>query len=374
MMKRFRVAHIIDSLDAGGAEQMAVNFVNGLWSQEVFTILIATRKLGLLSERIDTNIPVYNLKKKSSLDFGAFYHLLKILKENKIDIVHAHGTSIIWATIAGQFTQTHIIWHDHYGNSEMLHLRKHQLLQLFSKFWSYTITVNALLEKWAIQRLRINSKKVAMLNNFATNRLPFEKVEELEVRKKLNNSYIVCVANLRPQKDHLNLLKAFTIVATSNENVELHLIGVDSDDEHARMIKEEIEKHKYKDKIIYWGARQGVFSWLKYMDIGVLPSKSEGLPVAVLEYAVAGIPVVVTEVGELPRLMAGGEFGAIVPPREPELFAQAILKTLDFPENAIQKANLFKTYVEENFSEQGVINKLINIYDVICVSSRFSEN
>ena len=80
-----RVLHLIDSLDAGGAENMAVITANGLAQNGVKTFLVATRHTGPLASKIDKSVTVFTLGKKKTLDFQAFNKLVDIIKSNKIN-------------------------------------------------------------------------------------------------------------------------------------------------------------------------------------------------------------------------------------------------------------------------------------------------
>src|SRR5690606_14684968 len=101
---------------------------------------------------------------------------------------------------------------------------------------------------------------------------------------------IICVANLRPQKDHLNLLKAFEMLEPDLK-VSLHLIGEDPGTEYSTSLRKSIENSPVKLKIFFYGIQSDIIHLLKQADLGVLSSRSEGLPLALLEYGMAGLPV-----------------------------------------------------------------------------------
>ena len=361
--KQIRVVHIIDSLNAGGAEQMAVNIVNGLVKQDVITFLIVTRTAGLLASKINNKINLYILNKKNALDFIALINLYKIVKKNKINIIHAHSTSIIWASLIKiANNKVKIIWHDHYGNSEQLNKRPVFALKLFSKIWAYTFSVNIKLKDWAIAKLKIKPNKIEFLNNFASLDSEIVKIEELEYIYIKNSINLVCVANLRPQKDHKNLLDAFAIICKTKSNVLLHLIGVDPNDTYSKNIINKIKKHPNNDKIYYWGAQQNIGSWLSYMQIGILPSLSEGLPVALLEYGNAGINVVSTNVGQISEVLDNGKLGCLVTASDSNALANGILETINNSQEANNKSILYKKHINNNYSEYTIIKEIINTY------------
>ena len=116
-----RIVQIIDSLEGGGAERMAVNYANALLGKVSFSGLISTRKEGLLSHQIDEKVLYLFLNKKRRIDFKAVFKLRKYLKSNKVEIIHAHSSSFFIAVLVKlTLPKIKIIWHDHNGLSEFL--------------------------------------------------------------------------------------------------------------------------------------------------------------------------------------------------------------------------------------------------------------
>ena len=138
-----RIIQIIDSLEVGGAEKMAVNYANALSDQIEFSGLIATRKQGNLINQIDKKVSYLFLDRKKVVDLKAIKALKEYCQENKVDYIHAHGTSYFTAFLVKLiYIKVKIIWHDHYGMSEFLSDRKATVLKMSSFFFSGIITVN----------------------------------------------------------------------------------------------------------------------------------------------------------------------------------------------------------------------------------------
>ena len=94
-----RIVQIIDSLEVGGAERMAVNYANVLSKEISFSGLVVTRKEGSLKNEIDANVSYLYLNKRHTLDFKAIFRLKTYCKSNKVEYVHAHGTSYFSALL-----------------------------------------------------------------------------------------------------------------------------------------------------------------------------------------------------------------------------------------------------------------------------------
>ena len=88
-----RIVQIIDSLEVGGAEKMAINYANALAKRIDFSGLIATRKEGDLKREIESNVDYLFLNKKNTIDFKAVFQLKTYCKKNKVEIVQPHSSS-----------------------------------------------------------------------------------------------------------------------------------------------------------------------------------------------------------------------------------------------------------------------------------------
>ncbi len=338
---------------------MAVNTANALAENGVESHLCTTRQEGDLKLRIASNVGYLFLNKKSALDFKALQKLLNYLKDNDIGIVHAHATSYFTAFLVKLFLpKMQIIWHDHYGNSEDLRVRKKSLLRFVSKFFKTVISVNSVLRQWAQQNL--NAKHYQYLPNFATFASTSLKTTQLQ---GLNEKRIVCLANLRPQKDHINLLKAFKMVQEKYKDWSLHLVGLDLKDTYASEIKLFLKKHHLSAHVFLYGSCADTQFILEQATIGVLASKSEGLPLALLEYGLAKLPVVVTDVGECGRVVNNDESGLVVPPNDENKLSEAFIFLIENEkQRKIFGENLYKNTVS-NYGKNAYITQLILIYN-----------
>lgn len=200
-----RVLQLIDSLNAGGAERMAVNIANALVSKVDRSYICTTRSEGLLKSSIQKEVLYLFLKKKGALDLFAMQSFYSFLKRERIDIIHAHSSSYFLATIVSIFLpKIKVIWHDHYGNSDFLSKRPKRMLNFCSYYFSHSFGVNTNLVIWAKTNLKHHS--VSFLPNFVHSDT---SIKNQVVLKGQKGTRIVCLANLRPQKDHINLILSF---------------------------------------------------------------------------------------------------------------------------------------------------------------------
>jgi len=144
--------------------------------------------------------------------------------------------------------------------------------------------------------------------------------------------WLLYVGRLEEPKGVLDLLKAFSILVRRRTDVRLVVVGDGSQREaFARAAAGDLG-----DRVLLAGRcpLEKVPSWMAACDALVLPSWAEGTPNVVLEALACGRRVVATSVGGTPDLIHGSELGDLVPPRNPELLAEALGRAADTPYNA----------------------------------------
>ncbi len=353
-----RVLHLIDTLDSGGAEHVAVNLANELALGDYQISLCATRRTGSLQALLSSSVDFLCLNRKSRFDLPALLRLSKFVKKQQVQIIHAHSSSLFIAVLLKLLIpQTKVIWHDHFGASA-LQERSPILYKAFARHSDGIIAVNQSLVKWAENTLNINPKKVWYLPNFVQQQHA-QPVANLPGEPGFR---LVCVANLRPEKDHLTLIRAMKIVIESEPRAHLILVGANNIPGIKEKIDSEILGLSLIKKITWMGQRDDVQNILASCTIGVLSSASEGLPLALLEYGVAGLPVVVTKVGECAEVLDHGNTGTLVSPHSPQDLANGILFYLQNPEAGKEVGNKFQKRVKTNYSAEAVLQQLEIIY------------
>jgi len=353
-----KVLQLIDSLEAGGAERIAVTYANSL-SKYIDSYLCATRDEGVLLKTIDKDVGYLFLEKKKAIDFKAVFLLKKYIKENEITIIHAHSSSFFLAGLMKILNyKLKIVWHDHYGDSENLNNRAYAVLKIISFFFSTIIAVNTKLKKWAKDNLHCNN--VVYLSNFVSDSVDSKKETYL---KGEDGKRIVCLANLRAQKDHLNLLNAFLKIKKEHPGWTLHLVGKNFNDDYSKSIFEFIDANKLKDNVFVYGTCSDVSHILTQSTIGVLSSKSEGLPVALLEYGYAKLPVVVTNVGECAIVVDNEINGLLVASEDYTSFYNGVSKLIVNQKFSDKLAKQFKHLITKKYTASSMVDNVLKLYE-----------
>ena len=346
-----RIIQLIDSLDAGGAEKMAVNYANSLATEIAFSGLVATRREGVLRSQINADVSYRYLNKKKSIDFKAIFKLRNFCKDNRVNFIHAHGTSFFIAVLVKLVMPSlKIIWHDHNGNRDTQSKFSNKVLWFSAIFFQGVIVVNQRLKYWMINELR--SKNVIYLPNYTV--VDAAQITNTELNGAAGKR-ILHLANLRNPKNHSLLIAVADKVQMSHPEWTFHMVGKDAEDSYSKGLKAAIKDMELGKTVYIYGQKNDIGNIISQSDICVLCSTYEGLPVALLEYGIYGKPVVVTDVGEMPLIVKNGENGFVVPSDNVEEFCTALTHLMDSTELRNRLGTALEQTILSDNSEKAVI-------------------
>ncbi len=348
------------NLKIGGAERAAVNIVNILPRDRYRPFLCTTRGGGPLEDLVAKDVTYLRLSRAGRFDIIAIVKLSSFIRRHKIQILHSHGPALFIAVAASLLPPyPAVIWHDR--NGKVIN-RPVLPYWVAARRLSSIIAVNEQLVEWARNRLKVPSHRVSYIRNFVVAKDANLSIPDLP---GCDSYRVVCVANLRPIKDHPTLVNAWKMVVEQVPQAHLLLVGSVTDSAHMQALKSEIERLDLQEKVSVLGARNDVMEILRGCDIGVLSSVSEGLPHTLIEYGIAGLAAISTRVGGCGEVLNEGEAGILVPPSSPEMLAKGIIKLLRSPELRKKLGGELNRWVNQNFSHHIAMEKIENIYETV---------
>ncbi len=352
-----RVLQIIDSLNAGGAERMAVNYANALGDKIEFSGIVVTRKEGILQNQLSKKVSYYFLDKRKAIDFKSIQKMKAIIVQNNIDILHAHGTSFFTAFLVKLICfRVKIVFHEHNGDRSNQSFFKNLPLFVCIHFFAQILVVNKQIESWFH---RIGIKSASYFPNFAS----FESVdfEKTELKGQIGKR-IVCLANLRNPKNHQVLLRAFHALDLKAQDWSLHFVGKNYQDEYAEKVVTLTNELKITDSVFLYNAKSDIENILSQANIGILCSTYEGFPVTLLEYGLAKLPVISSNVGFCSEVIIHDKTGLLFDPISFEDLASQLQKMINDSNLKSNLSEQLNKLVTSNFSKEKVIDNLITVY------------
>ncbi len=360
-MNSIGAMQLIDALDPGGKERVAVNIANALPIDRYRSFLCTTRCDGLLENELSATVGRLRLARRWRFQWEPLRRLQEFIRENHIQILHAHGPSLLMASLASlSAPHPKVIWHNHSGTYEMR--RPNRALCWLTRRADAVIAVSQRLANWSMESLGVPAERVWYIPNFIAMKPCSAHAPPLPGRP---SSRIVCVANIRPPKDPFNLIQAMDLIRKRFPEAHLCLIGAPEDQEYAARLEQEITERNLYSHISLLGSRSDIPDVLASSAIGVLSSKLEGMPLSLIEYGMAKLPVVATRVGQVPDMLDEGQAGILVPPGDPQALAEGLCSLLESQELRTQLAAQFHRRVLDCYSPQAIMNQIMQVYEMV---------
>jgi glycosyltransferase involved in cell wall biosynthesis len=361
MMPPTGVVQLIDALKTGGAEKVAVDIANALPASRFRSWISATREQGLLAQAIGPDVGQFHLQRTARFDSRAIRTFAGFLRSERIEIVHAHSTSLFFgcaaAALAGSGVK--VIWHAHFGKLAASRLP----LAYRIAFWraSAAIGVTEPLAERMRRNLGLGASHCRYIANFLGEPPAVEPARDLPGAA---GNRVVLVANFRREKNHPFVLEAMRRVVDSIPGAVLLLVGTGPDRGYIESIEALRHTLGLERNVFLLGHRADIHAVLKACDVAIIGSSSEGLPIALLEYGMARKAVVSTDVGQCGDVLAGA-CGVVVPTGLPERFAAEITRLLSSPEDRRAYGEQLYNKVQDRHNQASAIREIVSLYESV---------
>lgn len=247
---------------------------------------------------VELNLPFLPGKSR----FNILKPLDKFLKKEKYDVIHVHSGSISVLTEVALVARLHsvrkIIVHSHCASNHKT--IKYKLIKLLSiPIIEYCATdfcaCSKVAGEWKFSRRIVENKLRIIKNGIDLKKFAFDVATRNQYRKRLKiseDTFVVGhVGRFSNQKNHLFLIDIFAELIKQYNNCKLLLIGSGETQEEVKL---KVKHMGLSDDVIFAGNVQNVNEYMQVMDVFVLPSLYEGLPIVGVEAQASGLPVVVS--------------------------------------------------------------------------------
>jgi glycosyltransferase involved in cell wall biosynthesis len=380
-MKKIKVLRIIARLNVGGPAIHVILLTAGLDPERYESILISGLEapeegnmLDLADEKGVKPIRMAHLGRELHpiRDIVTLWQLVRIIRREKPDIVHTHTAKAgfvgrMAAFLAGVPIVIHTfhghVLHGYFGPLKTGFFRLAE--RCMARFSTLIIAVS---EQCRRDLLKY---KVSGPDHIRTIPLGLE-LERFhdkpvgareEIRKEFHipqDAFVVgMIARMVPIKKHEDLFRAIPIVLQSFPDTYFLIVG---DGERRPFLEELARELNITHRCVFTGFREDQKRVYEAVDLVVLTSANEGLPVAVIEALSAGKPVVSTRVGGVPELIEDGRTGYIVEPENVESIAEGLMKAVSQPEQTQAMGFIAQKETIRKFSIQRLIQDIDLLY------------
>lgn len=356
-----RVMQVSWTMRTGGLERVVLDLARLSPDFGVAPLVAAMEQAGELAEEVEAlGIPFFLVGKGAGLDLGAGRRLARLVREHRVDVLHAHNQgALFYCGLAGLLTRRPVIYTRH-GASWGKDASHRWLSRLGSRLARYVVCIGADAVEVARGRDRVPESKVRLIYNGAdlTRFKPDARVRA-EARAELGiggrEPVVMTVGRLSPEKDQAGLVKAMAMVPAAR----LVLVG---DGPEAPALARAAHELGLAQRVILTGARRDVDRLLCAADVFALSSLSEGVSIAALEAMAAGLPVVATRVGGNPEIVEHGVTGLLVEPARPDELAGALTRLLAEPGTAAAMGRAGRRLAEEKFALTTMVGAYADLY------------
>jgi glycosyltransferase involved in cell wall biosynthesis len=377
----FRKPHVLtltDVVGLGGAERIAEDLCVLADPERFRRSLCVTRPTAdvngataSLARLRAAGVDVVLAERRHRLDLRSLWRLVAVLRNRRVDIVHAHKFgSNVWAALLGHALGVPVvIAHEHTWSFEGQLARRLADRNVVARFSDAVIAVSEADRSRMIANVGMPADRVVLVHNGIAGAGPGDAdaiVRELGLRP--GAPILLQTATLRPQKAVEVMIAATAIIRQAHPDVRLLVAGY-GDVARLRAVAAD---HGVADTVTLLGPRSDVADLLACATVGVLSSDFEGMPLAVLEYMAAGLPVVSTNVGGLPEIVAEGKTGFLVPPRDPAALAEQVVRLLDDPALAGDMGTRGRLRQQESFSQQAMVGAVARLYERLLAAKGIS--
>ncbi len=376
---RVRVCHVAMGDLWAGAEVHLLALLTYLVRLDKFDCSVILFNEGKLAEelrKLSLSVLVISEKRQNPLIIA--YRLAKIFRQVRPDIVHTHKyKDSILATIAARCVGVpHVI--------RVVHGMPEPFKGLSNVNMSFYTMVDRLVIGWLVARIIAVSSdieralvrlygtaRVARIHNGIDLEIVQVRIPRSNKRKEWNFSDTVTlvgtVGRLVPVKGHAVLLEALQILHESDRMVNLVIVGDGPLREH---LEAEVRRLGLNEFVRFTGHQVESYDFINMMDVFVLPSLHEGIPMVLLEALALQRPVVASRVGGIPEVVVHGRTGLLAEPSDASSLAKLIRRMIDDQPMAVGLGRAGRTRVEEAFTARTMAEKTADLYaDVLSTAN-----
>ncbi len=320
-MKSKRLLHVMYSFSIGGSEMVARDIALGLddWIHGA----VALGPGGPLEAELNqAGVLTWAVRADQPSPLRTVTRLRRVIREFRPDVVHSHHLyGLTYACLGSLFSGVRLVHTEHEYYS-LMGAKARRRIKRLSRFCQAVTAVNEETAAFLTDEAGVARELVSVIRNGVDVDL-YRRAGIAREQLQLADSdqVIGIVGRLEPVKGHGILLEAFAEVRKSAPYVKLLIVGDGS--ERARL-EAKASDLGLADDVRFVGPRRDIPDLLHAMDVFVVSSLEEGLPMSLLEAMAAARPVVATAVGSIPGVVRNGETGLLVPPDDKTALAAAL--------------------------------------------------
>jgi glycosyltransferase involved in cell wall biosynthesis len=364
----------MSALRLGGAERVVTHLAGTFYARGIHPTVVCLDSLGPLGEELaSTGVPVVSLDSHGRCDWRSLLRLRRLLADLRPRVINVHDrASLPYVWLANAMAGRAPLVYTAHGLLFDAYARPRLRDRLPAQFLSAMIAVseeagrrNAAYLGW--------KREFAVVPNGVPD-LPRDDAKRRSLREQLGLGpdvfVFVAVGNARPEKGFEDLLEATALLRQEGPRPSVVLIGGAMpetpycDDLRARHARLDLAQ-----TVRFLGVRRDTDALYSAADAFVLSSRSEGLPMVLLEAMMSGLPLVATRTGGVPAVVRE-DFGILVDVAAPHSLAGGMRQLLSDPPRAATMGRRARDVALRDYSVDRMAARYSEVFDRICCMSR----
>jgi len=362
---KYRVLHVIDTGGPGGAETILKEIVQNLPGDEFISRVIVPSKKWLYNQLTQLNIDVIVIPRSRSPDLFFLWSLISQIYKFNPDIIHCHLlTSSVYASVATSiFRQLPIIVTFH-GLPDISANKRN--LSLKGRILSRSKNKLVFVAEHLCNSIKYSMHLPDNICHVIHNGVSFEELETIKSKiihseNKDKKITVGTIGNIRPAKDYPTLLRTAAIVCKSYSEVNFIIAGEGSE-EDLNLLRNITNEYGITNNVEFRGFVPDIRKFISSLDVFLSCSITEGLPLAILEAAGSGCPIVATKCGGNEEVLHGNARNNLVPKQAPEEIAHKLIEIISDIDSAKNYAVELSADIRKRFNLSLMISHYIDIY------------
>ncbi|MFX0205357.1 MAG: glycosyltransferase [Candidatus Hodarchaeota archaeon] len=364
-----KILHLISTQAFLGAENVVLELTREIRPPDYHSTI------GIVAHPKNKHLEFAHELTENNLDFNLFQcrgrfdpklilSLRNFMNKNNTNILHCHGYKAnIYGIIAAK-NNTKTITTNHLWKRSTLPLKLYCFLDsIIIRFFDRITAVSDEIREEMIRK-RIDSSRIIVIDNGVCIERFCKDSNGENIRNEFNipTETIIAgvVGSLSKEKGHIYLLKSFKEVLEIFPKLKLLIVG----DGYLRgELKNKVREWSIENNVIFTGTRKDIPKILSSIDIFVLPSLKEGLPMVLLEAMASKKPIIATRVGGVPKAIKNNESGILIESKDAVGLKKALINLLKDKDKAeLLGTNAYKM-AKNRFSSKIMAQKYISLYE-----------
>lgn len=359
----------------GGGETHVYELAKNL-NKQYFDVEVLSFTNGIMINKLkDIGITTHVIQSTKPFDITVWKKVTQLIKTNKYDIIHAHGTraasNVFYSAKKLRLPLIYTIhgWSFHQSQSKLTRIVREMSENFITHMANLNIAVSENNKNEGKTNFGLNNIKVIYngidLNKFNPNSKHNDIRKEFNV--KSNETLLGYMVRLTEQKDPITMIKAMQQVYKVNKDIKLLIVG---NGNLEATIKKMVNESEIKNNVIFSNFREDIPAVLNAIDIYCLPSLWEGMPIGLIEAMAMGKTTISTSVDGTKELITNKYNGFSIPINDPLQLANTILKIHNNSNlKMIIGENARKT-INEHFNITNMVHKIEDVYFQIITANK----